>query len=84
VKIFRRVLVVYWIVFLALVLSLVLPPHPSGQGMMAEIKFFLARSLFILALPLTLGTITYPIARRYHIGMARSSNRGDAKMYMPD
>ena len=72
-KVFRRVLAVYWIVFVALFLLLFLPPYPAPGH--AGIKHFLARSLWILAMPLFLGTVTYQIVHEYRTGMARSSKK---------
>jgi hypothetical protein len=72
VKIFRRMLVGYWILFLAATGFVVMPPYPPS-GHIGGIKHFLARSLLFLTGPLALGTITYAIVQRYRAGMARPS-----------
>jgi hypothetical protein len=71
-KIFRRVLIAFWIAFIALIAFLFLPPYPPPGT--AGIKVFLFRCVWALATPLALGTIAYPIIHRNRTGMSRRSD----------
>ena len=70
-KTFRRVVIAYLIVFLAGCLLLFVPPSYAPWET-SGVRDFFARLSWILAGPLALLIIIYPLVLRYRTGMARS------------